>query len=62
MVKKIIKYSVKTIFEDSIHDAVEYLDDESMLIVEDNLGNWWKADEFFYIQSINEFFIEKESN
>ena len=60
MSKEVIKYLIKTIYADSIHDAVEYLDDESMLIVEDSYGNWWKAEEFFYVESINEFFIEKE--
>jgi len=60
MDKKTTKYSVKTINEKSNHDAVNYLDDEEMVIVEDDKGNWWPADEFFMIESVTEFFVEEE--
>lgn len=60
MDKQITKYAVKKIDENSDHDAVNYLEDECLIIVEDSKGNWWKADEFFMIESISEFFVEIE--
>jgi hypothetical protein len=60
MDKTKIKYSVRKIDEKSDHDAVSYLDDEEMIIVESENGEWWPADEFFFIHSVTEFFVEEE--
>lgn len=57
----IVKYTVKKITEVSQHDAVNYMEDEEMLIVEEEIsGQWWPADEFFQQVDISKFYTELE--
>lgn len=57
----IVKYVVKKITEVSQHEAVNYMEDEEMLIVEEVLtGQWWPADEFFHQNDFTSFYTETE--
>ena len=50
-----MKYKVITIIKDSDHEAVGYLEDEYLMIVQSEKGDWCKADEFFHMYNVKEF-------
>lgn len=55
-----IKYEVKKITETSQHEAINYMEDDEMWIVEDVLtGQWCRADEFFHQNDVEFFYVEK---
>lgn len=55
-----IKYTLMTVTKDTDHPASKYVDDEKLLIVVCENGDWYRADEFFNIEKIKEFYVKKE--